>query len=241
MGIGVILSNQSLTDLEAVDANLISAVRTNTRYRQIYGVGTREDIRDIRDTAGESLVGMRSWQILPQIFGGPAVQSMNVRETPVPRMMLNDILLATDAFGRCISCLRRGADYAQFGGMPFVMDTVHHIPRRKYTDLRVQDWPPANEGCPVSGLEDETQIKVIGGPLGRRPAIETSSDDETVPDTPAQTETTDAEEAESDWNSRMEQEAEKEELDRKEKKARRQRRKKLDDENDPEFPPEGIR
>lgn len=164
MDIGVILSNQSLDDLETADANLIAAVRTNTRFRQVFAAGNRSDILDIRDTAGESTIGLRSWDLLPGLFSDGGVDKMSIRETPVSRLMLNDILLATDAFGRNIVSVRRGAGYAQFGGMPFIMDSIHHISPEVFKARREEAWPAAHPGTIVG--THQQQVPPTGGVRG---------------------------------------------------------------------------
>ena len=221
MGIGVILSNQSLSDLELPGINLIPAVRTNTRYRQVYGVGSRDDIREIRDTAGETLVGMRSWQILPHFFNPPTVESMGVRETPVSRLGINDILLATDVFGRCITTVRRGDGYAQFGGMSFIMDSVHHISKdgtNGYDDLRTRPWPDPNEGCRVATLtsKEKDPIKGVGGVLTDPPETDPRSTDDGVAPSG---------ERKPDIQAELREKIKKLNLEEEEKKAQRKRKK----------------
>ena len=44
------------------------------------------------------MVGMRSWDVIPWLINEGSIASVNIREQAVPRIMLNDILLATDAF-----------------------------------------------------------------------------------------------------------------------------------------------
>ena len=133
MNIGCILSNQSLADLDSIDADLIPAVRTNTRFRQVFGAGHQTDIDDILLSSGETTYGSRSWNYAPGMIQ-PYLQGFSIAETRNTRLSLNDILLATDADGRNIACVRRGAGYAQFGGMPFIMDSVYHISEDEYLD-----------------------------------------------------------------------------------------------------------
>lgn len=163
MNIGVILANQSLEDLDFVDTNLIPAVRTNTRFRQVFAAGNRLDLQDLQATAGEAVIGLRSWNLLPSLLLEPPVHSMTVRETPVPRLSLNDILLATDAFGRNITFIRRGQGYAQYGGMPFIMDSVHHIPFKTFEERRDEDWPAAREGTVISEIRETKLSPPPGG------------------------------------------------------------------------------
>lgn len=172
MDIGCILSNQSLSDLEKVDSNLISAVRTNTRFRQVFGAATIEDIRDLIDTAGQSVYGMRSWKFDPT-FWEASLTDFSITESVSTRLNTNDILLATDAPGRSITCIRRGAGYAQFGGMPFVMDSVHHIDKKLHDAHRRADWPAADANMVVSTKADADLA--AAGPLilDSGPVIET--------------------------------------------------------------------
>lgn len=153
MNIGCILSNQSLADLDSVGADLIPAVRTNTRFRQVFGAGHQADIEDIVYSSGEATYGMRSWSFASGVFR-PYLQGFNIAETRNTRLSLNDVLLATDAAGRNIACVRRGAGYAQFGGMPFIMDSVHHISSEKYDDRCKQEWPAVDERTLVATLAD---------------------------------------------------------------------------------------
>jgi hypothetical protein len=153
MNIGCILSNQSLADLESVDADLVDAVRTNTRFRQVFGAGSRGDIYDLMDTAGETIFGLRSWSFVPSLFTfGP--QSMSVSEGRHSRLSLNDILLATDAPGRNIACVRRGMGFAQYGGMAFVMDSVYHLADEHYRSLSKSSWPPQEKYLVSAKLEE---------------------------------------------------------------------------------------
>jgi hypothetical protein len=95
-------------------------------------------------TAGETVYGSRSWKFTPGLFGA-TLDGFSVSEDRQSRLSINDILLATDAPGRNITCVRRGDGYAQFGGMPFKMDSVHHISRKKFEGLLEKEWPPADD------------------------------------------------------------------------------------------------
>lgn len=153
MNIGCILSNQSVGDLMKVDADLISAVRTNTRYRQILGAGEPEDIRELVDTSGETVRGMRRWDYTPGLFEA-TLTGLSLSESVQQRLGINDILKATDAEGRSIAYVRRGEGYAQFGGMPFVMDSVYHIPFDEFERRENAPWPEPTPQTVVATLDD---------------------------------------------------------------------------------------
>ena len=155
MNIGCIFSNQSLADLDRIGAELVPAIRTNTRFRQVFGAGHRDDIEDIIMTSGETVYGHRAWSYLPGLVS-PVVQGVSVGEHRSPRISVNDVLLATDALGRSIACLRRGAGYAQFGGMPFVMDSVFHISKQTFIERTTAPWPAADERTIVALKDSPT-------------------------------------------------------------------------------------
>jgi hypothetical protein len=67
---------------------------------------------------------------------------MNFGETTTPRLRPNDIILASDHPGRNIFCLRRGAGYAQFGGFPFIMDSVYTVTPAEFEARKTTPWPP---------------------------------------------------------------------------------------------------
>jgi hypothetical protein len=163
MDIGCILSNQSLSDLQKVDADLVSAVRTNTRFRQVFGAATVEDITDLIDTGGQAVYGLRTWKYDPGLWDN-AISGTSIAETVSTRLSTNDILLATDAPGRSITCVRRGAGYAQYGGMPFVMDSVHHISFETFERRRDKAWPDPDLRTLVATIEDDSIVAIPEGP-----------------------------------------------------------------------------
>lgn len=163
MNIGCIFSNQSLADLESVDTDLLSAVRANTRLRQVFGAGNQTDIDDLLSTAGETVFVTRTWSFVQGLFA-MILRGMSMSEHRGTRLTINDVLLATDAPGRNIFCVRRGAGYAQFGGMPFVMDAVHHISKIDHNEVLKATWPTADERMVVASIHDGAPAVPPGGP-----------------------------------------------------------------------------
>lgn len=142
MNIGVILANQSLKDLDAPGSNLISTVRTNTRYKQVFAASDLFEQQELMQGGGETVVLSRSWTgYMASTLLPAGVASAGATETVTPRLRPNDILLATDDPFQSIVCIRRGKDYAQFGGMPFVMTSAFHIEPDEYERRRKAAWP----------------------------------------------------------------------------------------------------
>ncbi|MCY2962056.1 MAG: TraM recognition domain-containing protein [Planctomycetota bacterium] len=144
MNIGLILSNQSRADLETTDANIRSAVGANTRWKQHFSVSDQQEIEELRDASGETLVNPAVINLLPGLLWGYSKDTRSFSESASPRLRFNDILLAGDAPGRSIAALRRSAGFAQFGGFPFIMDSVYHLPVEVYQHRFETPWPAAN-------------------------------------------------------------------------------------------------
>src|SRR5262245_31940477 len=72
--------------------------------------------------------------------------------------------MATDAPGRNVACVRRGDGYAQFGGMPFIMDSVHHIEKSEYERRVTTKWPAANDNTIVATMPELPQTTAATRP-----------------------------------------------------------------------------
>lgn len=152
MKIGIILANQSMLDLKKPGVDLTPAVRTNTRYKQVFAASNIDELREMIDASGEALVYQRSYAgeaagaAIGFLAGGV---KLTQSEHTTPRMRVNDVLLATDAPDQSIVQIRRGAGYAQFGGMPFVMRSTFHISPEEYATRKAFPWPEDVEGTLV--------------------------------------------------------------------------------------------
>ncbi len=228
MDIGCILANQSLSDLESADADLVDAVRTNTRFRQVFGAGSRSDISDLIETGGETVYGARSWRFDNTLFGAMP-SGMSVSEARSPRLSVNDVLMATDAVGRNIACVRRGQGFAQYGGMPFVMDSVFHLTRPQPYDYYLRsEWPPTNERLVAATLADGTTSYPDGGAevLDDEPSrSKTAENGDTGEVEPVQSEASEDETVDEITKLYLDQPADREALRKKFKKAVRRHKK----------------
>jgi Helicase HerA, central domain/TraM recognition site of TraD and TraG len=143
MKVGMILANQSMLDLKKADTDLTPAVRTNTRYKQVFAASNIEELKELIDSSGETLIHQRSFMGMlgdtMAIITGIARVTAN--EQTSPRLRANDIMLATDAANQSIVQIRRGLGYAQFGGLPFVMRSTFHIDEDEYKARKSSQWP----------------------------------------------------------------------------------------------------
>ncbi len=142
MDIGLILANQSLADLKTATKDLVPTIRTNTRLKQIFAASDLNEQRALVQGSGETLYHTRAWsEYLGAMTGVMSVTSVNVSEFISPRLRVNDILLATDHPNQSIVSISRGAGYAQYGGFPFVLTSVHHIDLDEYRRRKCEPWP----------------------------------------------------------------------------------------------------
>jgi hypothetical protein len=59
----------------------------------------------------------------------------------VPRITMNDILLTNDHPFRSFLRIRRGDGYAQYGGLPVIIETKYHISEEEYRRRKSMPWP----------------------------------------------------------------------------------------------------
>lgn len=172
MKVGLILANQSMYDLKRQGIDLMPAVRANTRYKQIFAASNVEDQQELIALSGQTLVHQRGWQeSLSGLHGGQTSVSYN--ETLLPRLGVNDILLATDHPLQSIVQIRRGDGYAQYGGFPFVMRSTHHISAEEYRARKNSSWPQPNDATLVPTLATSAP-PMNDPPRGKRkPIIDT--------------------------------------------------------------------
>ena len=76
---------------------------------------------------------------------GQSSESDSCREQVVNRFTMNDVLLTTDHQFRSFLRISRGAGYAQYGGMPVIIESEYHISPTEYQRRRMLPWP-AGEG-----------------------------------------------------------------------------------------------
>ena len=140
LGVGVIIANQSLEDLRKSDQNLIPAVEANCRLRQWFGTSCREDQERLIASGGVT-VDYSNARTETSNFNGEFSVSHTTREQVVDRITINDVLLTTDHPKRSFLRISRGAGYAQYGGMPVIVETDFHISATEYQRRRKMRWP----------------------------------------------------------------------------------------------------
>lgn len=151
MGIGVILANQSLEDLKKGTTNLIPAIEANCRLRQWFSVSSSDDQERLMRSSGLTVDHKISRSISTNHEGRES-RSISATEQVVNRFTLNDVLLASDHPFRSILRISRGSGYAQYGGMPVIIESQYHISRTEYQRRKSIPWP-SDPGTFVAGRQ----------------------------------------------------------------------------------------
>lgn len=188
MGVGIILANQSMQDLKKANTNLIPAIEANCRLRQWFSVSSSDDQERLVRTSGLTVDLSSSWSQSTNSEGKLST-SHSQSEQVVPRLTINDILLTNDHPLRSILRISRGKGYAQYGGLPVIVETNYHITEEEYANRKKLAWPTAQgafvpyQATPGSspGLEGLNRSSNGNGPewteevLGQHPSPKLSS------------------------------------------------------------------
>ncbi|MEM9410050.1 MAG: hypothetical protein AAGA30_02985 [Planctomycetota bacterium] len=160
-GIGVILANQTASDLKTSSADLRPTVRTNTRAKMIFSLSDPQEVGDVTSNSGEELQVLHSLSRLP--FSGDASDVHPSMPSPTSgvrssRISQDDILSVNDHPLDFIFQVSRGSGYTQFGGLPVRVRSNWALPLETYMHrMRNEQWPTfdANEITAECGMTSE--------------------------------------------------------------------------------------
>jgi hypothetical protein len=141
MGVGVILANQCMQDLGA----LIPTIEANCRFRQWFSVSSLDDRERLRSAAGETVESFVSFSRSDGPNG--TSHSTNESEVVMSRISQNDIALVSDHPKHSFVFISRGLGYAQYGGLPFIVDSEFHITQTEYERRKTMTWPRPTPGA----------------------------------------------------------------------------------------------
>jgi hypothetical protein len=140
MGVGVILANQSMEDLKKGGSNLIPAIEANCRLRQWFSVSSSDDQQRLIRLSGET-VDIKASITRSENHEGQVTHSESLSEVVVPRITIDDVLLTSDHPFRSFLRISRSAGYAQYGGMPVIIESEYHISEDEYRRRKALPWP----------------------------------------------------------------------------------------------------
>lgn len=159
MGVGVILANQSMEDLKKSTTNLIPAIEANCRLRQWFSVSSSDDQQRLINSSGLTVDHVLGRSVSSSSDGRRTV-SHSETEKVVSRFTINDVALTSDHPSRSFLRISRGKGYAQYGGLPVIIESDYHISEDEYRRRKSLPWP-AGPGTfvPARQCVAEPQVK----------------------------------------------------------------------------------
>ena len=133
MGLGVILANQSTSDLKMPGSDIRGTVQTNTRFKQYFSLSDHQEMEKVIEASGETLY-------------------FDIGKTG-PRLTKNELIRISDAADESIVIVGRGKGYSQFGGFAFMLRSLYHIDEEEYAERNGALWPPGDEKTIVAVRE----------------------------------------------------------------------------------------
>lgn len=171
MGMGMILANQTDSDLWTRDLDLKGTVQTNTRFKQIFSMSNLEEREELSKASGETLYYSRRLDAAGNVT--------TADEKVGPRLMANDIIALSDEPDTSIVLISRGHGYSQFGGYAFPLRGDYHITFEEYERRKNASWPVPSAHTLVTHRKRRTEARPEA-PLLRTAYI--LSDDEPPPE-----------------------------------------------------------
>ena len=118
-------------------------METNCRYRQWFAISGWDDQERLSRHSGETIdiLNGESVSSSSNSKGTTSSSSHSINEFVGPRLTHNDIKLVSDDDRKSIVLINRGAGYAQYGGMPVVIESDFHISKDEYDARKNAPWP----------------------------------------------------------------------------------------------------
>ncbi len=147
MNVGVILVNQSMSDLKR--DNLVHVVESNCRLRQWFAISSPDEQMRLSKSSGETMDVLisESKSQRKDGFNVSHTSTRSANQIIAPRLSINDIKLASDAADKSIALVTRGAGYCQYGGMPVVIQSDFHISEKEFLKRKNSAWPKPGDGA----------------------------------------------------------------------------------------------
>ena len=140
MGIYVILSNQSPSQLKKVGADVLSSIEANTAFQQIFSIHDPDYRKVLGALSGETVYVFTSTSYRDD--GG---ESMSFRQDIGPEFRTNDFMRMSARNDECWVHIKQNYGYSQFDGRPFLIYPDYHIDQAEYRRREAQPWPAEDE------------------------------------------------------------------------------------------------
>lgn len=154
MGVYVILSNQSPSQLAKVGRDILASVEANTGFQQLFSIHDADYRKVLGQLSGETVYLFTS-----RSYHDDGGGTLTERQDIGPRYRANDFMRMSARKDECWVHIKYNYGYSLFDGKPFILYPDYHIGQDEYEERIATGWPSA---------EDYPEGTLVG-PLPRAP------------------------------------------------------------------------
>lgn len=160
MGIGVVLSNQTLADLETASSDLRKTVLTNTRFKQCFSAVDLDQQDYLITASGELIAHSKAWSERYDDEGTLRAETLSLTERVRARLDRNAIIAVSDDPTGSVVHVSRGSGLTQFGGFSMPCRSEWSLTRTEYERRQRATWPEKSDST-VQISRPETPVEEI--------------------------------------------------------------------------------
>ena len=132
MGIGVILANQTLSQLDEGGPSMVADIEENTTLKVVFSANDPGHRRVLTELSGETVYHLLSFD--------QEQECTTVREDLGARLRPNDLIGLGAQEDLCLVHFKRNRGFSCYDGFPFIARTFFHITGEEYTSRQRSVW-----------------------------------------------------------------------------------------------------
>lgn len=143
--IGLVLSNQSMADLDVTSPKVYQAVAGNCAIRRWFSAMSKRDLEELYTLMGTTEVTRET------VSRGPDGTTTSYQQEHEPRARMTDLhAISEESSMSFLQVAGRGRGYARYNGIPFVCYSEYHISEEQYLNRKSLPWPSDLPGMIVA-------------------------------------------------------------------------------------------
>lgn len=143
--IGLVLSNQSMADLDVTSPKVYQAVAGNCAIRRWFSAMSKRDLEELYTLMGTTEVTRET------VSRGPDGTTTSYQQEHEPRARMTDLhAISEESSMSVLQIAGRGRGYARYNGIPFVCYSEYHISEEEYLHRKSLPWPSDLPGMIVA-------------------------------------------------------------------------------------------
>ncbi len=144
--IGVILSNQSFSQLREKDNDFTPVIMDNTQVNMVFSVGDPTYSKMVSEMSGEAIFAV---EYVRNLYQKASLVPRNLeterRWEVLPRYAMNDLMHLGADEDLCLVRVVPNMGFCQYNGMPFRIEAEFPFTKRLFQKIEALPWPTAKE------------------------------------------------------------------------------------------------